>query len=103
MLGTKKVIAYGKKNAVIKNGASFCGSGTSYALKYLATSDNADVIVTSDIPHHAIKEVVEKGKCLLVLTHYSAENAGLKEYYEKIKKETENKVECYYFSDERFL
>lgn len=102
-LGTSKVVAYGKKNAVIKAGASFCGSGASCALKYLAGGGGADVIVSSDVPHHAIKEVVESGKCLLLLTHYSAENVGLKAYYEKIKKQTENKVECYYFSDERFL
>ncbi len=100
---TNRIIAYGNKNKSIKTGASFCGSGSSYVQKYLAYENKADVIVSSDMPHHVIKEIVESGKCALILTHYSAENKGLYAYYEKIKKETEKDVECYFFSDKRFL
>lgn len=100
---TTRVVCYGSKSAKIKTGASFCGSGSSYVEKYLIGGGNADVIVSSDMPHHVIKGIIESGKCVLILTHYSAENKGLYAYYEKIKKEIEKEVECYYFSDKRFL
>ena len=102
-LSTNKVIAYGNKNAVLKTGASFCGGGASHAIKYILSGGKADVIITSDMPHHVILETVESGKCVMLLTHYSAENYGFNKYFEKIKKETEEKVECYFYSDKIFM
>ncbi len=103
-LKTSKVIVYGKRKNILKYGASFCGAGASYAEKFVnENKTNAQVIVTSDIPHHALKTLVEKGKCVVVLTHYSSENYGFKKYYEKVQKTLKNKAEIYYFEDKRFL
>lgn len=101
--GTNRVVSYGNKNSLIKTGASFCGSGSSYVEKYLTSGGDVDVIVTSDMPHHVISKTLLSGKCVLLLTHYSAEDKGLYNYYEKIKKEIEKDVECYFFSDKRFM
>ncbi|MBQ8196912.1 MAG: Nif3-like dinuclear metal center hexameric protein [Clostridia bacterium] len=101
--GTRKVIVYGGKNTVLNKGASFCGGGSSHALKMVENSKtDADVIVTSDMPHHVIKALVERGKCIVLLPHYTAENYGFKKYFEKIKREAKG-VECFYFEDRRFV
>jgi putative NIF3 family GTP cyclohydrolase 1 type 2 len=88
---------------VLKTGASFCGGGASHAEKYVLGGGIADVIITSDMPHHVILETVESGKCVILITHYSAENYGFKKYFEKIKKQTEKNVDCYFYSDKRFM
>ena len=63
----------------IKKVASFCGGGSSDAAEYVG---NADTIVTSDMPHHVVKKLVESGKNILVLTHYASEFYGFKKFYE---------------------
>ena len=85
VFGTRKLIVYGKKNTVLNKGASFCGGGSSHALKAVMNGDtDADVIITSDMPHHVIKGLVECGKCIILLPHYTAENFGFKNYFENV-------------------
>ena len=86
---------YGKPEKVIKKFVSFCGAGSSEALSY---KGNADVIVTSDMPHHAILELVKKGKCVLLLTHYASEIYGFKKFSSMLSKE----VEVHFFDDKIF-
>ncbi len=103
-LKTTKVTVYGKRKMPLKKGASFCGGGASHAqhaVEYLKT--DADVIITSDLPHHVITSLVESGKCLIILTHYSSENYGFSKFFEKTKKALNNKAETFYFEDKRFL
>ena len=103
-LKTSKITVYGKRSAILKKGASFCGGGASYAENFvLKKVTNADVIVTSDMPHHVIKTIVEAGKNILIVPHYASENYGFKMFYENVKKTLKNKVETAYFEDKRFL
>ncbi len=103
-LKTTKVTVYGKRKTILKKGASFCGGGASFAESaVLKRETDADVIITSDMPHHVIKNLVERGKCILILSHYSAENYGFKKFYERVNEELNGKVETVYFEDKRFL
>ena len=99
---TNRVVVYGNKNAVIKKCASFCGGGASSAHKAVLDGlTDADLIITSDAPHHVIKDLVEKGKSILLLTHYASENYGFKLFYEKVKED--KKLDAFFFEDKRFM
>ena len=97
VFSTKKILLYGDKHSIIKKIASFCGGGSGDAAQY---SGDADLIVTSDMPHHVIKNLVEKGKNILILPHYAAEEYGFRKFYERTKDAVG--CECYYFEDKRF-
>lgn len=101
--GAKRIVVYGNAKTAIKKAASFCGAGASHCVKYVKDGGSADVIVTSDMPHHVIKYAVESGKSLLLLTHYAAENYGMKKYYEKMTKALVGKAETVFFADKRFM
>ena len=59
--GSDKIIGYG--DGVVEKVASFCGSGASHAEKLVKSGlTDADTIVTSDIPHHLLLSLIEKGK-----------------------------------------
>lgn len=94
---TERVVFYG--NSPVRKIASFCGGGSGDALSY---SGNADTIVTSDMPHHVITELVSKGKNVILLTHYASEIYGFKIFYEEIKKQLNGKVSCHFFDDVRY-
>ncbi len=103
-LKTAKIIVYGKKTTTITSVASFCGGGASYAEKAVLSGEvSASVIVTSDMPHHVIAELVCRGKSIVIIPHYASENYGFEKYYQKVKKALNNKVETFYFEDKRFL
>lgn len=102
-LNTNKILVYGNRNQEIKRVASFCGGGSSYALDAVKNNlTTADVIISSDFPHHVIKELIESGKTVVIITHYSSENFGFNRFYEKIKNIVKEKVNFSYFSDKRF-
>lgn len=104
VFGTDKAITYGKRGAYVKNCASFCGGGAGHALDYVKKGmTDADLIVTSDMPHHIVKELTEYGKSIIILPHYVAEEYGFKKFYEKISDEIVGEVKSYYFSDKRFF
>lgn len=94
---TQKVVAYG--NSPVKRVASFCGGGSTDAQNY---NGDADTIVTSDMPHHVILELVQKGKNVILLTHYASEMYGFKIFYENVKKQLNGKVSCHLFDDVRY-
>lgn len=99
----KRLITYGNPGTEIKTVASFCGGGSGSALSYLENGGKADLIVTSDMPHHVIKEALERGVCVMLLTHYASENYGFNRYYEKITRDVEEKVKTFFFTDGRFM
>ncbi len=102
-LGSDKIILYGEEVKINKV-ASFCGGGSSHALSAISKNlTNADLIVSSDMPHHVIKEIVEKGKAVLIIPHYVSEQYGFKKFYEWTLKQTDGKVKAYYFEDKRFM
>ncbi|MBR1968665.1 MAG: Nif3-like dinuclear metal center hexameric protein [Clostridia bacterium] len=100
--GTDKVIAYG--DGEVKKIASFCGGGASLALDAVASGKtDADTIITSDIAHHELKELIELGKNVVILPHYVSEEYGFNKFYLDIKEKLNGKAEVYYFLDKRFI
>lgn len=101
-LNTQKIIAYGKLSDTIKTVASFCGGGASYAEREVLKGTLADVIVTSDLPHHVLKLLIESEKKVIILTHYASENYGFYKFYENVKITLNDKAETVFFDDVRF-
>ena len=103
-LKTQKVTVYGNKNLIIDKVASFCGGGSSTAVSMVEKGfTDANVIVTSDMAHHQIKQLVESGKAIILLTHYASENYGFNQFYAQVLSQLTGKVNAYYFEDKRFL
>ena len=101
-LKTERVITYG--GGAVKKVASFCGGGSSVALEaVLLNKTEADTIVTSDMPHHVIKELIESGKKILIIPHYSSEQYGFNKFYEWTLQKINGKAKAYYFEDKRFM
>lgn len=100
---TKKILCYKAGKKEIEKVASFCGSGGTEALQYLKENQQtADVIVTSDIPHHIIKEILDMDKSLIIIPHYVSEEYGFKAFYNEITQKTKD-LEFVYFNDKRFI
>lgn len=100
--GTKKVIAYGKKTLAPKKIASFCGAGSSQAVKAIENGlTDAQLIVTSDVPHHVIKYIVEKDIGLIIIPHYVSEIYGFEKFY-NFAVENVKGLKTYFFDDVRF-
>ena len=102
VFNSNKIIAYG--DGVIKKVASFCGGGSDHALKAVCGgATDADTIVSSDIPHHVLKELVEKGKKVVIIPHYVSEQYGFEKFYAFAKNVLNEKAGVYYFLDKRFM
>ena len=101
--GTKKTLVYGSLKNNVGLAASFCGSGSEYALSYVRGGGRADTVITSDMPHHVLKELTERGKQVIILTHYASENYGFKRVFERVGRQVFGKAETFYFEDKRFL
>ncbi|MDE7379498.1 MAG: Nif3-like dinuclear metal center hexameric protein [Clostridia bacterium] len=97
---TKRAVCHGSVAGEIKRFASFCGAGCDDAAIAFARENNADVLVSSDMPHHRLTELVENGIAVIQLTHYSAENYGFNKIYQNIK--TRLQIPSSYYFDERF-
>lgn len=98
---TDKTIGYGQNQ--VRCVASFCGSGAGKAVELVAKDDEVDTIITSDIAHHYLKELIESGKNVVVLPHYVSEQFGFYKFYQSIKEKFEGKVQTFYFVDRRFM
>ncbi len=97
---TARAVCHGAGDCQISRVASFCGAGCDDNAVAFAKENNVDAVVSSDIPHHRISELVESGIVVVELTHYSAEAYGFKKIYEKIKDKLN--VPSSLFFDERF-
>lgn len=101
--GTDKILVYGEKDGRIDKVASFCGGGASHALDAVKNKlTDAHTLITSDMPHHVIKELVEYGKTVILIPHYASENYGFKKFYENVKNKTDGELSTSYFDDKRF-
>lgn len=97
---TDKIITYG--SGKINSIATFCGSGASIVLSLIKKGQcDVDVIITSDIAHHELLEMIEKGKKVLILPHYVSEEYGFNKFYDWVK-QNNDKIQAYYFDDKRF-
>lgn len=102
-LNTNKIVCYGKPSSEVKTAASFCGGGSSNALTCVNEKlTEADVIITSDMPHHVIKALVERDKKIILIPHYAAEEYGFNKFYQTAKDRSGGKAEFLYFADRRF-
>ncbi len=97
---TDKAMLFGNQNKKIKKIASFCGSGLDVSEIELAS--DADIYVSSDIKHHVILHAVEKGSCVLCVSHYSSEVYGFKAFYNKIKEQL-NGLNCIFCESEDMM
>ena len=101
-LGTDKILFYG--NGIVECCASFCGGGSSHALNMVKEGKtDADLIVSSDMPHHILQELIEGGKKVMIIPHYVSENYGFNKFYEWALERLDKKALLYYFEDKRFM
>lgn len=101
-LNTNKIISYGEKE--VKKIASFCGAGGSHAVSVLQNGViNADTIVTSDLQHHQLLALIEKGLNVIIIPHYIAEEYGFNKFYEFVLGKIDTQTKAYYFQDKRFM
>ena len=101
-LKTDKILCYGKGKDPVGKVASFCGGGYSFAEKAVADGiTDAQTVVTSDVPHHVVKELCDAGKNLVVISHYAAEEYGFGKFFETIKGDIKDGAELFYFRDGR--
>ena len=98
-LSTDKYMFFGDKNTVVDTVATFCGAGLGESE---ASSVNAQLLISADIPHHVLSAGLNSGKCILQLTHYASEAIAMKKFVESV---FANKIsiKCYFFTDKRFL
>lgn len=102
VFGSDKIVLYGQGK--VEKVASFCGSGGSHAESAVKSNKTkADLIVTSDLPHHLLKELVERGKKVMIIPHYVSEQFGFEKFYEYVKGKIEPDITAYYFLDKRFM
>ena len=95
-----KIVFYG--NGPVKKIASFCGSGASQAIEYLDRLD-ADTIISSDVPHHHLKTLIEAGKNVVIIPHYVSEQYGFNSFYALLTQMVKGKAQTFYFLDKRFM
>ncbi len=101
-LNTNKIICYGNKD--IRRVASFCGAGGSHAVSVVQSGVlDVDTIVTSDLQHHQLLALLEKGLNVLIIPHYIAEEYGFNKFYEYVSKKIDGSAGSYYFLDKRFM
>ena len=98
-IGTKKYMAFGDPETEITAVASFCGAGLDENL--IAVAIDCEMLVSADIPHHVLLNALEKGKCVLQLTHYASEAIAMLEFARKTC--DENNIKYRFYLDERFM
>lgn len=97
---THRAVYYGDENIIVSKVGSFCGAGFDDTNMNFTIENNCNLFVSSDLKHHEICELVERGVGVLHLTHYCAESYGFMRIYENIK-ENINLPSSFFF-DERF-
>ena len=97
---TQNVMLFGDANKKINKVASFCGSGLDIAEIELAK--DVDIYISSDIKHHVILYALEKGKCVMNVSHYSSEVYGYKQFFNQIKGKL-NGLNCVFYENGKML
>lgn len=98
VFSTQRLTAYGTDKPV-SSVVSFCGAGCDDAAIAFAVENKADALISSDLKHHQIAEIVARGVNVVQLTHYSSENYGFKQIYSNL----ELGCPSHYFVDEGLL
>lgn len=82
---TNRVQVFGATEKEVSKIASFCGAGVDDTAVEFAKKHDAQVVVSSDLKHHHIAELVSSGITVIQITHYCAEAYGFGKIYESIK------------------
>jgi len=98
-IGTRKYIAFGDENTLINKIGTFCGAGLDESA--ITRADDCGMLVSADIPHHVLLAALEKGKCVLQLTHYASEAIAMRNFAKKMCEL--NKIKYCFYLDERFM
>ena len=98
---SNKCRIYGKDEKIIKKVASFCGAGTDEKAINFALLNGVDAFVSSDMKHHNITALCEKGVAVIELTHYASENYGFINACKLMLKNISLPVK--YYTDEIYL
>ena len=96
---TENVMFFGDSDKKINKIASFCGSGLD--IKEIELASEVDLYISSDIKHHVILYALERGKCVLCVSHYSSEVYGFKKYFENVKEKLN--VNCVFYENAQML
>ena len=64
---------------------------------------DADTIISSDMPHHVLKELIENGKNVVIIPHYVSEQYGFNKFYQYVSQKLTDDIETFYFIDDRFM
>ena len=94
---TERSIGYGNLDKKISRVASFCGAGCDGDAMEFAIGEGVDAFVSSDLKHHDIAYLLERGINVVALTHYAAECYGFKKIFLKIKDKVG--IPCEFFTD----
>lgn len=81
---TERLVSYGGLKKKIGRAASFCGAGCDDNAIAFALENGADVFVSSDLKHHQITALLERGVNVIQLPHYAAEVYGFKRIVQKM-------------------
>lgn len=81
---SERIIAYGNNKKIVRSVASFCGAGCSESSVNFAISNGVDVFVSSDLQHHRITALLDRGINVIQIPHYTAEVYGFKKIIQKI-------------------
>lgn len=98
---SNKVWLFGKEDREIQVVASFCGAGIDSSSIAFVQKNNVDVVVSSDIKHNILLELIEKNIAVVQMTHYANENFGFYKIYENLSKKLGCK--CHYSLEEILL
>lgn len=99
--GGKHTLLFADAGKKIGRVASFCGAGADEESAAFAEENGADLLISSDIKHHILKRLTDRGIAVLAPTHYACESYGFYQFYQKIVKATG--IVCEYFSDDELL
>lgn len=97
---TENVMIFGLPQTKIKKIASFCGSGLSET--EIDSLVDVDLFISADIKHHVILHALEKGKCVMNLSHYKSEVYGFKNFFEEIKQKLSG-LNCVFYENADML
>ena len=100
-LHAKHTTLFAKEGQKVKRVCSFCGAGADEEAVAFAVKNGADTIVSSDIRHHVLKEILARGMAALCPTHYAAEAYGFYLFYQKIAEAAG--IPCFFFGNDALL
>lgn len=99
-LNVDNVRIAGDVDKVVKRVAVFCGSFDENFLNLV--TKRADVIVTGDLKHHVVLDIMQKGLCAIDAGHFGTEHIFV-DYIKRLLTQNFDGIEVFALSDEKDL